>query len=104
MKWEPSQRRCSTKIEGSKKIGHEITYEIKKTNHKLSIYKKINRDHFILENERGVVGVPKNGDMLGEPVIFVYLPKGYYRYKKTKSRFSENIKFLTTWHSHITSL
>ena len=58
MQWEPSQRRCSRKSEGSKKRGHEITYEIKKTNHDLSIYKTFNRDPFILENERGVVGVP----------------------------------------------
>ena len=29
----------------------------------------------ILKNERGVVGVPTNGDMLGEPVISVYLPE-----------------------------
>ena len=44
---------------------------------------------------RGVVGVPTNGDMLGEAVISVYLPEGY-RYRKIKSRFSENIKFHTT--------
>ena len=49
-------------------------------------------DPFILSKSRGVVGVPTNGDMLGEAVISACLPKGY-RYRKTKSRFSQNINF-----------
>ena len=47
------------------------------------------------KKSRGVVGVPTNGDMLGEVVVSAYLPEAY-RYRKTKSRFSQNIKFHTT--------
>ena len=35
-----------------------------------------NGEPFYLQNERGVVGVPTNGDLLGEPVISVCLPEG----------------------------
>ena len=75
-----------------------------KRNERLNIYKNYNGGPIICKKKsRGVVGVPTNGDMLGEVVISTYLLEAY-RYMKTKSRFSQNIKFHTTWHSHITSL
>ena len=55
----------------AKNITFQIKQDERRINSKLNIYKFLMGVPWFFVKSRGVVGVPTNGDMLGEPVISV---------------------------------
>ena len=59
-----------SRIKRWKALNHLLS-QASKQNQKISIYKNLMEAPLIFAKSRGVVGVPTDGDMLGEPFISV---------------------------------